>query len=60
MAGINSYLPMYHLVREAFIGGVYNETYETLFDGGPKCASESPIGFKLILNLILVSPTLPF
>lgn len=42
-------------LRNEFLEGVYNDTYETLFNGGPKCYSESPLGFKMALNLILVS-----
>ena len=41
-------------VRDLFLQGVYNETYQELTDGGPLCAQESTFGFKYILNLILL------
>ena len=55
MAEINYYSAHLQLIRDTFIKGVYNETYETPFDGGPKCAGESFLGFKLVLSLLLVS-----
>jgi hypothetical protein len=41
-------------IRNIFLQGVYNDTYEELTDGGPRCASESTFGFKMMLNFILV------
>lgn len=43
------------LIRDKFLQGVYNESYETLFNGGPSCYNESLLGFKIILSTILVS-----
>jgi hypothetical protein len=45
-------------LRDLFLRGVYNETYEKLTDGGPKCSSESTFGFKYALNQILLVPEL--
>lgn len=45
----------FDVIRKTFLQGVYNDTYETLTDGGPICAGESTIGFKMVLNYILVS-----
>ena len=55
MAEINSsYLSFKTRIRDAFLQGVYNDTYEFLTDGGPKCASESTLGFKYVLNILIV------
>lgn len=40
-------------MRELFLAGVYNETYEVRTDGGPICASETTLGFKYASNMIL-------
>lgn len=37
-------------IRDLFLGGVYNDTYEVASDGGPKCATESTFGFKYGLS----------
>ncbi len=34
--------------------GVYNDTWEIETNGGPHCASESTVGHKFMLNLVLV------
>jgi len=41
-------------IRDLFLQGVYNSTYEVITDGGPKCASESTVGFKYASNLLLL------
>eukprot|EP00347_Sterkiella_histriomuscorum_P003746 403363105 len=41
-------------VRNKFLLGVYNETYETLFNGGQQCYEESQLGFKIVLIAILL------
>ena len=39
------------------LSGVYNETYEMRFDGGPNCAAESSPNFKFGITAALVSVT---
>ena len=41
-------------IRDLFLGGVYNDTYQALTDGGPNCAAESTLGFKYGLSQILL------
>lgn len=41
-------------VRDIFLKGVYNETFEVLYNGGPECAKESSLEFKFWLTLRLV------
>ena len=57
MAEINPFV-QFPVIRDTFLGGVYNETYQTLFDGGEACASESSPGYKMVINLILVISSL--
>jgi hypothetical protein len=33
---------------------VYNETFEMWTEGGPTCAKESLLGFKYMINLIVL------
>jgi hypothetical protein len=40
--------------RDIFLAGVYNNTYEVLYNGGPSCASESTFIFKLMMTLRLI------
>ncbi|CDW75414.1 UNKNOWN [Stylonychia lemnae] len=40
-------------IRMKSLQGVYNETFETIYNGGPQCASESTLGFKIALIMIL-------
>ena len=44
-----------NFVHDRFIGGVYNNTYEERYDGGPECAAESTFLFKVAINAIFVS-----
>ena len=37
------------------LSGVYNDTYEMRFDGGPNCAAESSPNFKFGITAALVS-----
>ena len=41
-------------IRDLFLGGVYNSTYEVLSDGGPTCYRESTLGFKFLAALVLL------
>lgn len=41
-------------IRDIFLGGVYNDTYEVLTDGGYNCFLESSLGFKTVLIYLLV------
>jgi hypothetical protein len=41
-------------LRDLFIKGVYNETYEVPTDGGPKCAAETTLGFKYMSGLLVL------
>ncbi len=40
------------VLRDLFLGGVYNDTYEVWTDGGPNCAMQSTLGFKYTLSLM--------
>ena len=44
-----------HSPGNVWLSGVYNETYEQKFDGGPECASESDFRFKVLVTIALVS-----
>ena len=41
-------------LRDYFLLGVYNSTYEADFNGGPHCSKESTIGFKLGVTISLL------
>ena len=43
-------------LRDYFLLGVWNSTYEERFNGGPICSRESTFGFKFAVILVLVSP----
>ena len=42
------------VVRDTFLGNVYNENFENLSNGGLNCFKESSLGFKTVICLILV------
>ena len=45
-------------IRDLILGGVYNDTYQAMTDGGPICSQESTLGFKYGLTQILLLPEL--
>ena len=42
------------ILKKAFIGDIYNENYESLSDGGPRCYSEMTTFFKTIITVFSV------
>ena len=45
-------------IRDLFLGGVYNESYQAMTDGGPTCAEESTLAFKYGITQLLLIPEL--
>ena len=42
------------LIKKAFVGDIYNENYESLSDGGPRCYSEMTVFFKTMISIFSV------
>lgn len=38
------------VLKKAFVGDIYNENYESLSDGGPRCYSEMTTFFKTMIT----------
>ena len=42
-------------ISDAFLAGVYTETFRETDNGGPECAAYMSLEYRLITNVIMVS-----
>jgi hypothetical protein len=45
---------LFRPIRDAFIQGVYTETFRDRDNGGPECAEYMSVEFRITVNIILV------